>query len=115
MKSVAQMCLDLTGLFEAEVLVKLMLHRWQHPYVADDEFANGLLENAAQLLRMAVSGEGSPPGIPAESLSLIAAIWWAEQLQLTANSLDLEQRRKWLDAVRRALPSCFCDPGDLVS
>ncbi|MCY2954583.1 MAG: hypothetical protein NTU53_21855 [Planctomycetota bacterium] len=115
MKNVAQLCLDFTSLFEAEVLVTLMLHRWQHPYADDKDFANELLEDAAQLLRMAVNGEGSPPGIPAESLSLIAAIWYAEQQKLTSESPEAEKRQAWLAAVRRSLPSCFCDPGDLVS
>jgi len=114
MKSLAQMCLELTSLFEAEVLVDLMLHWWQHPYANDKEFANGLLEDASQLLRMAVGGEGGPPGIRPENLSLVAAIWWAEQHQITDESPDAEQRKHWLDAVRRALPSCFCDPSDLT-
>jgi hypothetical protein len=113
MKNVAQLCLDLTSLFEAEVLVDLMLQRWQHPYASDKEFANGLLENAAEILRMAVNGEGSPPGIPAEGLSLIAAIWWAERQQLAGDSPEVDKREAWLAAVRHALPSCFCDPNDL--
>ena len=115
MKTVAQQCLDLTSLFEAEVLVRLMLHHWKHPYADDEDFANGLLEDAAQLLRMAVSGEGSPPGIPAEGLSLIAAMWWVEKQQLAADIPGLGKREAWLEAVRHSLPSCFCDPEDIPS
>ena len=32
------------GLLEAELLVTLMLHHWNHPRAADEEYINNLLE-----------------------------------------------------------------------
>lgn len=116
--SVARDSLKLTGLFEAEVLVELMLRYWHHPHAADPEFRNNLLETAVEVLTASVQGTQFVEAVPAQSMNLVAAIWYAEN-----NSLDShdesddskrDQRQAWVTAVRQSLPSCFCDP-DLLN
>jgi hypothetical protein len=116
MKSVAKKCLEMTSLFEAELLVRLMLHEWKHPFAQDEEFANGLLESASEALRSAVQGDQLIEDIPPKSLNFVAAVWYAEQCAVDHEAGDAkssEERIRWLMAVRRALPSCFCNPADL--
>jgi hypothetical protein len=115
-KSIAQKSLDITSLFEAEVLVQLMLRNWGHPMADDPEFANGLLENASEALRQAIRGVTLIEGVPSSDLNLIAAVWYVEECAVNQEAIDAEEaaaRRNWLSAVRRALPSCFCNPSDL--
>jgi hypothetical protein len=115
-KTVAERSLDLTSLFEAEILVRLMLWRWGHPLADDEEFAKGLLDDAAAALGDAVRGVQLIEGVPAGDLCFVAAVWYAEQCAVGEGGADPETsegRAKWLEAVRRALPSCFCDPADL--
>ena len=116
MKTAAEKSLEITSLFEAEVLVQLMLWRWDHPLADDKEFANALLENASNALRDASQGQQFIEGVPAADLNLIAALWYAESCAVQEEGADdktLAQRTAWLSSVRRALPSCFCDPSDL--
>jgi len=116
MKSIAEKCLDLTSLFEAELLVRLMLRNWKHPLADDLEFANNLLETASEALRTAAGGEQLIEELPAKSLNFVAAVWYAETCALESDEHDpatADARNEWLFAVRRALPSCFCDPSDL--
>jgi len=116
-KSVAEKCLEVTSLFEAELLVRLMLREWKHPLAEDHEFANGLLEDAARALRDACSGEQLLEELPAPKMNLVAAVWYSEQCAVDIGGPDVEEiegRRAWLEAVRRAVPSCFCDPNDLA-
>jgi hypothetical protein len=116
MKSIAEKSLEVTGLFEAELLVRLMLWRWGHPLVNDEAFANGLLESAADALQSAAEGEQLIEGLPATSLNLVAAIWYAETCAIESGETDagtIEARKAWLFVVRKTLPSCFCDPSDL--
>jgi hypothetical protein len=105
----------MTGTFEAEVLLELMLRFWKHPHADDPEFRNALLERTAEALRAAVAGHLLIDGLPAAHTNLIAAIWYAERNSLGVGSEDsraiLAARKKWLVKVERALPSCFCDPG----
>jgi hypothetical protein len=115
-KSVAEKSLEMTSFFEAEVLVQLMLRNWKHPLADDSEFANSVLESAAEALREAIQGVTLIEGVPPADLNLIAAVWYAEDCAVDRESVDSEEakaRRNWLSAVRRALPSCFCDPSDL--
>lgn len=102
------------GAFEAELLVMLMMHHWDHPQKGDEEAANVIVEVAAEVLNRAKSGEQFIEDVPAESMNFVAAVWYAELCQ-AEGSTDPETpfRRAWLDCVRRALPSCFCDPRDL--
>ena len=116
MKSTARKCLEITSLFEAEILVELMLWRWEHPFAEDREFINNLLENASIALRNAADGEQLIDTVPAEELSLVAAVWYAERCAVESENTTgetIEARRAWLAMVQRALPSCFCDPSDL--
>jgi hypothetical protein len=114
--SIAEKSLAITSLFEAEVLVQLMLWKWGHPLANDSDFANALLENASEALREAIGGAILIEGVPPSDLNLIAAVWYAEECGVNQEAIDVEEataRRNWLLAVRRALPSCFCDPSDL--
>ena len=43
-------CLSICPLFEAELLVRLMLINWEHPLAQDESFRQGLLESATELL-----------------------------------------------------------------
>src|SRR5262249_32867695 len=109
--SVAKKCLAFSGLFEAELLVELMLRHWQHPSAADSDFRNELLEGAAQVLRASLGGETLLHDLPPEQMNFIAAVWYVEWYALGSGAEDPQgQRQAWLDAVRRSVPSCFCPP-----
>ncbi len=112
--SIAQESLRLSSLFEAELLVELMLRYWNHPLAGDVEFRNALLETAVSAVEASVGGERLFEMLAPENVSLVAAIWYAEWNSLDTNppasSEELAGRRAWADNVRRALPSCFCDP-----
>ena len=115
-KNIAQKSLEITGLFEAEVLVWLMLKCFQHPFADNREFVDDLLEDASEALRAASRGQQIIEGMPATSLNLVAAIWYAENCSLEEKQADpttADARTAWLFAVRRTWPSCFCDPSDL--
>jgi hypothetical protein len=114
--SIAHACLQFTGLFEAELLTRLMLWKWGHPQADDPAFANDLLEGAAEVLRKCETGERLIAEIAPSDMSFVAAAWYAEWAAVTSTpGGDPHGRRQaWLDAVRRGLPSCFCDPADLV-
>jgi len=116
--SIAEKSLELTGLFESELLVELMLRYWKHPRADDPEYRNILIEGAAEALRAAIAHHTLIEGLPPDKTSLVAAIWYAEWAGLDsgdASGQELVERRNWLDEVRRALPSCFCDPDLLAS
>jgi hypothetical protein len=116
MKSIAEHSLDLTGLFEAEIFVWLLLKTWNHPLANDRDFANDLLENAAIALRAACEGEQFIEGLPAADFNFIAAVWYVEHCASESTEADpqnIEARRAWRESVRRTLPSCFCNPSDL--
>ena len=116
MKSIAAKSLEMTSLFEAELLVWLMLRNWAHPLADDKEFANGLIEDASAVLRDATEGMQLIEGIPPTSLNFVAAVWYAEFCAVEQEGVDpatAAARKAWLTAVQRALPSCFCDPSDL--
>ena len=116
MKTIAEKSLDLTNLFEAEVLVRLMLRSWLHPLRDDDNFANDLLESASEVLRASIQGEKFIEGLPPASMNLIAALWYVEYCAVEAEEAATPERsgrQEWLASVRQALPSCFCDPSDL--
>ncbi len=115
--SVAAGCLAMTGLFESEVLLRLLLVQFDHPSSDDDDFNNDLLEQAAIILRKAVNGEPQVPGLPAPATNFIAAIWEAERRAISATPRlpQREARRQWLETVRRTFPSCFVPPDDLPS
>jgi hypothetical protein len=113
-KSIAQKCLQLSGLFEAELLVELMLRYWEHPLAQDKDFRNNLLERTVEALRASIDGQVLIEGVPPAKMNLISAIWYAEWSDLSQVDEDPAGKRKdWLEKLRRAIPSCFCDPGNL--
>ncbi len=114
MTSIAKKSLVITGLFEAEVLTELLLWRWDHPFSRDAEFRGNLLEDAAVVLRHAISGEQFIESVPAKEMNLIAAIYYVEWSSLLNGDEDPEGKRcQWLENLRRSLPSCFCPQSDL--
>ena len=114
MSQVAQRSLEAASLFEAEVLVQLLLWRWGHPLMDDPDFRNTLLENAADVLSQAVEGTQFIESVPPAEMNLIAAIWYAEWSSVPSEAEDPDSRRqKWLENVRRSMPSCFCSQDDL--
>ena len=64
-------------------------------------------------LRMAAAGQELIKGLPPLKSNLVAAIWYAEWAETEATPGEADEhlvaRQKWLDTVRCALPSCFCD------
>jgi hypothetical protein len=103
-------------MFEAELLLELMLRHWQHPLADDAEFRNHLLETATAVLDEAVRGTSLVEGVSPADMNFIAAVYYAElrASEESHNSSELRQvREMWLARVRRCLPSCFCDPGFL--
>ena len=116
MKSIAEKSLVITSLFESEVFVQLMLWKWGHPFADDKAFANDLLEDASMILREAIEGVQVLPDIPANDLNFVAAVWYAERLAVDQERDEVESipaREAWLLAVRKTIPSCFCNPSDL--
>lgn len=116
MKSIAERSLDMAGLFEAEVFVRLMLKVWKHPFAENNDFAEGMLEAAAEALAASTRGQQLIEEIPPADFNFVAAVWYAEQCALQSDYADpkaSKARIKWLSTVRRTLPSCFCNPSDL--
>lgn len=113
--SIAARCHALSGLFEAELLVELMLRYWAHPLASDADFRTQLLEAAVGVLEASMQGKALIEGIPSEQVNLVMAIWFAEWSSLTDSGVEhLEARKLWLTKVRRAIPSCFTDQDELI-
>jgi hypothetical protein len=112
--SIAKKCLAFTGLFEAELLIELMLRNWAHPSAADAGFRNDLLEGAAEALRASVAGQQLMADVPPKHMNFVAATWYVEWSALASGAKDPRGKRKtWLKKIRRAIPSCFCPPDSL--
>lgn len=113
-RSIAELSLGMTGMFEAELLTQLMLREWKHPLSQVDDFRNHLLELAAEVLNRSVAGERFVDEIAPAHMNLVSALYIAESMMLSNDSAlpaDEERtRRAWLDSIRRSLPSCFCKP-----
>ena len=113
-RSISEWSLRFTGVFEAELLVQLMLREWRHPLASDEAYRESLLESAAEILRASIAGERVIDELEPRNVNLVAALWIAEAMTLESDpTIPLEQRRgrdTWMTLVRRALPSCFCDP-----
>ena|SRR5437773_5170597 len=116
-RSIAKACLQLTGLFEAELLTELILRFWNHPLAEDASFRTSLLEAAAEALRASIGGERLFDDLEPKNVNFVAALWYAESIAVSDENQSLEAqlelRRKWLDTILRALPSCFCNPNTL--
>lgn len=112
--SIAKKCLKFSGLFEAELLIELMLRHWAHPLANDADFRNHILENSALILRESIGGLKHLEDIPPDQMNFVAAVWLVEWNSLASGEEDPgELRSTWLDAVRKAVPSCFCNPDRL--
>lgn len=116
----AEQSLSICPLFESELLTELMLRYWDHPLADQADFREQLLEAATDVLRSAVEapmGNVFIQGLPSREMNLVAAIWYVEHCAIedaqNEGERGIEERLRWLGAVRRALPSCFCDPTDL--
>lgn len=107
-----------SNLFEAELLLELMLRFWQHPLAHDREFRNNLIESASGILRSATEGHEVASEIPVDRVNFVLAVWIAEKNMLDMDAeVPTEQRTArllWLDVVRRVVPSCFCNPEELT-
>lgn len=69
---------------------------------------------AAEVLNRSQAGEQFFEDIQPADMNLVAALWYAESCQVAAvGEPEKQMRQDWLARVRRALPSCFCDPGEL--
>lgn len=103
------------GLYEAELLVELMLRFWNHPNAADRDFRNYLVEAAAELLDRSRQGERFFENIEPRDMNFVAAVWYVESCQVTdMREADATKRTEWLEEVRRSIPACFCDPDNLM-
>jgi hypothetical protein len=112
--SIAKASLRFTGIFEAELLLALMLREWKHPLANDQDFQAGLLESAAEILRASIKGEKLLEELSPDNVNLVAAICIAEATTVGNDRSLSEQERTareaWVAAVRRSVPSCFCNP-----
>jgi hypothetical protein len=110
----AEGSLGFSGLFEAELLLELMLRYWNHPLANDRDFRSVLLENAAEALRAAIGGEVLIEDLPADKMNFVAAVWYVESTWVSTtrggDRAHVESRSQWLADVRHSLPSCFCNP-----
>ena len=120
-KSNAEASLAICSLFESEILLRLMMRHWEHPRADDDDFQTQLLEAATEVLKAACVNQDHVfiDGLPASAMNFVAAIWYAEnlaleELQTSHETEEMAARVKWLESIRRALPSCFCDPNELA-
>jgi hypothetical protein len=108
-KSLPARCLEMSGLFEAELLTELMLRYWKHPLADDAAFREQLLETAAEVLRASDNGDRLLEDIPPTEMNLVAALWYAEWSSVAETTEGpATERQAWLDSVRKAVPSCFC-------
>lgn len=113
-RSISKACLKFTGLFEAELLTELMLRFWSHPRADDADFRAAILEATAQVLSASADGQKLFDELGSRNVNFVAAMWYAESVSLSQESSvddsERQQREHWLEAIAKALPSCFCNP-----
>lgn len=112
----ASRCLAICPLFEAELLLALMLEKWSHPYADDESFRQEVLEAATELLQVASEescNEVFIEGLSAHDMNFVSAIWYVEWNSIQDATADRQEREIWLRTIRQVLPSCFCSPGNL--
>jgi len=112
-KRIAKTSLNLTGLYESELLVELMLRYWSNPNADDTGFRHGLLEIAAEALRAAVADQKLIEELPPDQMNLVSAVWFAERNRISNDpELGDEERtavEAWLAIVRRSIPGSSCN------
>ena len=104
--------------FEGELLIELMLRYWRHPLADDAGYRNSLIENAFEAIRASMDGKRLLEDVPPSQMNFVAAVWYAEWASLQSAYPEIaegerQQREIWLQVLRRAVPSCFCDQNDL--
>ena len=110
--NIAKRCLEICPLFEAELLLELMMRQWRHPFADNEEFRQALLESATELLMTASDPSCQEifiEGLPAQQMNLVSSIWYVEWGGVQDGAEDRSARQQWLDNVSKSLPSCFCD------
>lgn len=109
--------LKLASLYEAELLVELMLRYWSHPHRDDADYRNALLESAVGVLKASAEGTQFIDALPPQAMNLVAAVWYVEWNALDEPAIPdhsvQDARQEWVETVRRSIPACFCDPQDL--
>ncbi len=108
----AKQCLGICPLFEAELLLELMFRYWSHPYADNKEYRSSLLESATELLMRASDtncNEVFFRGMPTQDMNFVSAVWYVEWNSVQDSVEDRNSRQRWLEKVRKSLPSCFCD------
>lgn len=115
--SIAEKSFQITGLYEAELLVELMLKFWEHPFADNSEYRQNLLESAAEVLRSSMSGIPLHPNLKPDEMNLVAAIWVVEsnslQMDRPLSVSEVSAREIWLRKIEKSLPACFCSPNEL--
>lgn len=109
-------CLAVCPLFEAELLLQLMLQTWGHPFSDDVNFRQELLESATELLGVASQESCTEvfiESLAAQEMNLVSAIWYSEWCTVQDDPQERDARQEWLNNIRRSLPSCFC-PNNLL-
>lgn len=107
----AGQCFAFCSLFESEILLQLILEKWNHPLSMEDGFRQDVLEAAAALLETASDEHCSEifiEGLPANQMNFIAAVWYVEFCSIQDPVDDRQTRHQWLIDIRKSLPSCFC-------
>lgn len=112
----ASRCLAMCPLFEAELLLELMLEKWGHPYSKDESFRQDILETATELLQVASRKSCNQvfiEGMSAREMNFVSAVWYVEWNGVQDSTADRQEREAWLRTIRKVLPSCFCSPDAL--
>ena len=116
--SIAKKSYRIAKTFESEVLLELMLRYWNHPCAEDLDFRLSLLSSATDVLRSSIEGIPFHPNLKPQNMNLIAAIWYVEstsfQSERPRSAAEALARENWLRIIEKTLPSCFCDPDELV-
>lgn len=112
----AGQCLAICPLFEAELLLMLMLEKWGHPLADEETFRADLLEAATELLQVSSDQnckEVFIDGMASQDMNFVSAIWYVEWNSIQDTQDNRPERELWLNKVRQTLPSCFCSTENL--
>jgi len=106
---------QITGTFEYELLIELLLRNFNHPLADDTEFRNTIIETVAELLNRASKGE-TFGNMQASHTNIVYSVWFVESdyVKRQSDPPFKEQRLDWLNKIKRSMPSCFCSQ-DLLS